>query len=220
MLNLTLNRTARLTLIAVAAAMLIAIAIPLAASAQSGSSRPVISEIRLVKDGRYDGFAPGQTVTANVYFDRDVRYTVPWDSVASGDHGSTLTLDIGNIERDAQYIGVVDNNNDILRFQYTVQPTDKFHTIVKSNGEAEIKVHAESLNALPGHWVPASGDADGCEGGELTDAGAMLLILMPFLTFYDPGNILDDYTTPYTCYRYSSRLLIPNPGSQLQYTTN
>lgn len=209
---LTLNRTARLTLIAVAFAMLVAIAIPLAASAQSGS-RPVITNIKLVED-RTAGFAKGRTVTADVYFDRDVRYTVPWDSVASGDHGSTLTLDIGTIHRDAQYIGVVDNNNDILRFRYTVQETDNFKRAPRSG---EVKVHAESLNALPGHWVPASGDADGCEGGELTDAGAMLLILMPFLTFYDPGNFLDDYTTPYTCYMYSSRLTIPNPGNPLQY---
>ena len=219
MMNLTLNRTARLTLIAVVAAMLVAIAIPLAASAQSGS-RPVISEIRLVKDGTNDGFAPGQTVTANVYFDRDVRYTAPWDAVAGGVPMNTLTLDIGNLDRRAEYVGVVDGDRSVRRFRYTVQAKDKFWVITKSNGESEIKVHAESLNALPGHWVPASGDADGCEGGELTDAGAMLLILMPFLTFYDPGNILDDYYTPYTCYRHSSRLLIPNPGNQLQYTTN
>ena len=218
MMNLTLNRTARLTLIAVAFAMLAAIAIPLAASAQSGS-RPVISEIKLVKE-RTDGFAPGQTVTADVHFDRDVRYTAPWDAVAGGVPMNTLTLDIGNIDRRAEYVGVVDGDRSVRRFRYTVQATDKFVVKVNSRGEPEIKVHAESLNALPGHWVPASGDADGCEGGELTDEGAMLLILMPFLTFYDPGNLLDDYYTPYTCYRHSSRLLIPNPGNQLQYSAN
>lgn len=204
MQTLTRNRTARLTLIAAAFALLIAIAVPIAAYAQS--SRPAITAIKLVKDSNA-GFKEGRTITADVRFDQDVRITVPWDDVQSGEHGTALRLTIGTDSRDAQYIGVVEGDSSIRRYRYTVQATDAF----KSQ-----RIHAERMVMTNSHYVSASGDADGCENGEWTQLGLMMLPLLP-MYLLQPGGLPEEYYDPYTCWRYASRLDIPNSGNPLQY---
>lgn len=204
MQTLTRNRTARLTLIAAAFALLIAIAVPIAAYAQS--SRPAITDVKGVPFPN-TGVEAGQVLTVDVYFDQDVRITIPWDAVQSGDHGTALRLTIGKDSRDAQYIGLADGDSSIRRYRYTVQATDEF---------TSQKIHVDRMVMTNSHYVPASGDADGCENGQWTQLGLMLLPLMP-IYMLQPGGIPEEYYNPYTCGRYASKLFIPNSGDPITW---
>ena len=212
MLTLTRNRTARLTLIAVAVALVAAIVAPIAAFAQEITlppPRPRIEEVTLVgKASDRKRFFVGETITANVRFDNrwEVRVVETPDADPDTDPAwQKLRLYIGGIERDATYAGALPGNPNVRQFTYTIQEGD---AVKVRNVEArEMRTHNM-------HYVYVGNHADGCEGGELTTEGALLMSMIGPLTFLIPA---EEIYTPYTCDDYASWLIIPNPQNPLRY---
>ena len=212
MLTLTRNRTARLTLIAIAIALVAAIAAPIAAFAQEITlppPRPRIAEITLAgEDNGRKNFIKGEVVTANVRFDNrwEVRVVETPDADPETDPAwQRLRLYIGGIERDATYAGALPGNPNVRQFTYTIQEGDA----VKVRN-----VEAREMLTHNMHYVYVGNHADGCEGGELTTEGALLMSMIGPLTFLIPA---EEIYTPYTCDEYASFLTIPNPRATLEY---
>ena len=210
MLTLTRNRTARLTIIAMSIALLAAIIAPIAAFAQTAPTpRPRITEVTLAgKSIDRKNFVVGETITALVKFDNRWEVRVVDTPEASDDDPAwqRLELYIGGITRDAEYAGALPGNPNIRQFAYTIQEGDavKFRSVEAR----EMKTH--NL-----HYVYVGNDADGCEGGELTETGFLLstLLVGSFLHLLPPEEIY----TPYTCDEYASWLVIPRPQDPLRY---
>ena len=212
MLTLTRNRTARLTIIAMSIALLAAIAAPIVAFAQSAvtTPRPRITEVTLAGEANNarKNFIVGETITALVKFDNRWEVRAVDTPEASDDDPAwqRLELYIGGITRDAQYAGALPGNPNIRQFSYTIQEGDavKFRSVEAR----EMKTH--NL-----HYVYVGNDADGCEGGELTETGFLLstLLVGSFLHLLPPEEIY----TPYTCDEYASWLIIPRPQDPLRY---
>ena len=210
MLTLTRNRTARLTIIAISIALAAAIIAPIVAFAQtSPTPRPRITEVTLAgKSIDRKNFVVGETITALVKFDNRWEVRAVDTPEASDDDPAwqKLELYIGGITRDAEYAGALPGNPNIRQFAYTIQEGDavKFRSVEAR----EMKTH--NL-----HYVYVGNDADGCEGGELTETGFLLstLLVGSFLHLLPPEEIY----TPYTCDEYASWLIIPRPQDPLRY---
>ena len=211
MLTLTRNRTARLTIIAIAIALAAAIIAPIAAFAQSVvlTPRPRITEVTLAGESiDRKNFVVGETITALVKFDNRWEVRAVDTPEASDDDPAwqKLELYIGGITRDAEYAGALPGNPNIRQFAYTIQEGDavKFRSVEAH----EMKTHNM-------HYVYVGNDADGCEGGELTETGFLLanLLVGSFLHLLPAEEIY----TPYTCDEYASWLIIPRPQDPLRY---
>ena len=210
MLTLTRNRTARLTIIAISIALAAAIIAPIVAFAQTAPTpRPRITEVTLAGESiDRKNFVVGETITALVKFDNRWEVRAVDTPEASDDDPAwqRLELYIGGITRDAEYAGALPGNPNIRQFAYTIQEGDavKFRSVEAR----EMKTH--NL-----HYVYVGNDADGCEGGELTETGFLLstLLVGSFLHLLPA----DEIYTPYTCDEYASWLIIPRTQDPLRY---
>ena len=212
MLTLTRNRTARLTLIAIAIALAAAIIAPIAAFAQSAvtTPRPRITEVTLAgKSIDKKNFAVGETITALVKFDN--RWEVRAVDTPGCERRRPRVAEAGAVHRR-------DHAGRGVRRRPAQQPQRPPVRLHDSGGRPHVKfrsVEAREMKTHNLHYVYVGNDADGCEGGELTPTGLLLstLLVGSFLHLLPPEEIY----TPYTCDEYASWLIIPRPQDPLRY---